>query len=373
MNLDKEIEEVKRTVTTDAYQMSIGEILNLYSEGDLIINPAFQRLFRWTLTQKSRFIESILLGIPIPSIFVFETAEGQWELIDGLQRVSTVLEFAGVLDPNRNGERVPPSCLEATTYLPSLHNAVWEKNSNIPEAPVQQQKPIGKVQQLAIKRSRIGVEILKRPSDPQTKYDLFQRLNSGGTVANPQELRNCVVVMVDEDAFNEIDRLANFEPFLTLTQINEDQKSSQRHLEYAMRFLVYRYIAYDGKLDVEEYIDKGIVRILTEKLFTNDVKNNFRQTFELILESVGGDGLKRYSEGNFRGRVGLTALETIAVGISANLGQIQKLKEPNKFVERKIVEIWGQNEINEFGRAGLRGTQRIQRSLPYGIEWFRPQ
>ena len=88
MSLPKEIVEAKRSVVTDAYQMSIGEIVNLYKDKDLIINPNFQRLYRWEQHQKSRLIESILLGIPLPSIFVFETDDGKWELVDGLQRVS---------------------------------------------------------------------------------------------------------------------------------------------------------------------------------------------------------------------------------------------------------------------------------------------
>jgi uncharacterized protein with ParB-like and HNH nuclease domain len=91
MNLMTEIEAAQRTVTTDSYQMSIGEIVNMYKDGELIISPVFQRLFRWGLSQKSRLIESILIGIPLPSIFVYEMPNGKWELVDGPQRVSTLL------------------------------------------------------------------------------------------------------------------------------------------------------------------------------------------------------------------------------------------------------------------------------------------
>ena len=67
--------------------LSIGEIVNMYKDDEFIINPDFQRLFRWELGQKSKLIESILLGIPLPSIFVFEKDDAKWELIDGLQRI----------------------------------------------------------------------------------------------------------------------------------------------------------------------------------------------------------------------------------------------------------------------------------------------
>ncbi|WP_062787533.1 DUF262 domain-containing protein [Novosphingobium capsulatum] len=114
-----EINKAQRLVRTDAYQMSVGEIITMYEDNEITIDPEFQRLFRWEIGQKSKLIESLLLGIPIPSIFVFEKDDGTWELIDGLQRISTILEFMGRL---REGDGLrPPSVLEATKYLPSLH------------------------------------------------------------------------------------------------------------------------------------------------------------------------------------------------------------------------------------------------------------
>lgn len=63
-----------------------------------MIRPEYQRLFRWIRTQKTALIESILLGIPVPPVFVAEDANGIWELVDGLQRVSTIVSFFGELD-----------------------------------------------------------------------------------------------------------------------------------------------------------------------------------------------------------------------------------------------------------------------------------
>src|SRR4051794_15520939 len=114
--LDEEIERAQRHVKTDAYQMSIGEVINMFKDGELLINPDFQRLFRWEAGQKSKLIESLLLGIPIPSIFVFEKDDSKWELVDGLQRISTLLEFMGLLRQPVTGEVLPPSILEGTHY-----------------------------------------------------------------------------------------------------------------------------------------------------------------------------------------------------------------------------------------------------------------
>lgn len=66
--LTDEIEKAQRLVRTDAYQMSIGEIISMYNSREMVIDPEFQRLFRWNISQKSKLIESLLLGIPLPSI-----------------------------------------------------------------------------------------------------------------------------------------------------------------------------------------------------------------------------------------------------------------------------------------------------------------
>ena len=123
---------------------------------------------------------------------------------------------------------------------------------------------------------------------------------------------------------------------------------------------------------MEEYVDRGLVTILTDGLLTADTLENFRGTFDIILNAAGPDGLKRFGEGAFRGRVGLIALETVAVGVSANLDAIRKSANPNRLVLERIRELWSHPQIAEFGRAGLRGTQQIQRTLPFGVEWFRP-
>ncbi len=365
-----EITSAQRLVRTDAYQMSLGEIVGMYEKEEIIIEPDFQRLFRWNDSQKSKLIESLLLGIPLPPIFVFEKEDGRWELIDGLQRISTVLEFMGALRRPPNGTQ-PPSILEATKYLPSLHNAVWERSELITDTPLEDQRPLEKALKLSIRRARIGVEILKRPSDDQTKYDLFQRLNAGGTQANAQELRNCIMIMVNKGFFKEIQTAADNSTFQQIIAVNEEQIERQRHMEYAVRFLVLTSKEYDGTLDVEEYIDDGIVALAKENhgpLMTSLLV----ETFELLNAAAGRDALKRFENGHFLGKVGLVALEGIAVGIAKNLREIKAMASPVEFARRKIEGFWSQPQTASFTSPGLRGTTRIQRTVPFGEVWFRP-
>lgn len=369
MSLTDEIESGRRHVSTDSYQLSVGEVVNMYRDNEIVISPDFQRLFRWSIYQQSRLVESILLGIPIPPIFVFETQDGSWELIDGLQRLSTILKFMGMLKEPDSDEVLEPEPLVATKYLGSLEGAVWEAGlcSHLPALLT----PIEKSEQLSIKRSRLGVQILKRPSDAGTKYDLFQRLNSGGSDANSQELRNCLVVMVNSDAFHSMKNLSCDEKFVDVIQVNESQKSKQKDIEYVMRYIVYTFSEYDGKRDVEEYIDEEIVKI-SNNFDSDKISENFCATFSLLHEALGGDALRRKDGNRFVGAVGLRSFETIAVGVARNLPKILKLENPVGFVKSKVEEIWLEPKMDEFSASGLRGTQRIQRTVPFGAGWFDP-
>src|SRR6056297_2535887 len=80
-------------IRTESVDFSFGELLNLHRDKEIVIRPDYQRLFRWSNEQRSRLIESILLKLPIPPIFLIEDEEGVLELIDGLQRTSSVLQF----------------------------------------------------------------------------------------------------------------------------------------------------------------------------------------------------------------------------------------------------------------------------------------
>lgn len=369
--LTEEISSAQRLVRTDAYQMSVGEIVSMYEGRELIIDPEFQRLFRWEVSQKSKWIESIFLGIPLPSVFVFEKDDGSWELIDGLQRISTILEFMGKLR-NPDGGIEPPSILEATKYLPSLHNAVWERSNLIQDVPPFQQNEIEKTHQLAIRRARLGVEILKRPSEDQTKFDLFQRLNAYGTQANPQELRNCIMLMVNKEYFRAVKRAADKDAFRTvIAATTEEQIEKQRHMEYAVRFLVHTSIPYDGKLDVEEYIDDSIVKLASAN--NGQVAESLiDDTFDLLNGVEGGNILRRFENGRYVGKVGFVGIEGIAVGVAKNLNAILALQDPVDFVRQKSKAFWSQPEAASFTSPGLRGTTRIQRTVPFGERWFQP-
>jgi hypothetical protein len=363
--LKEEIDEAKRAVNTDTVQITIGEVSNMYTSKELNILPDFQRLFRWTNERKSNFVESILIGIPIPPVFVYENGDGTWELIDGLQRISTLLEFMGVLKDVDSGE-IRRSQLQTTKYLPSLQGLVWEQKAD-------NEVPIDKPLQLFFRRARVDFQILKHPSDPKTKFDLFQRLNRGGAYANEQEVRTCSMVLANADFTQALRQFAQREDVSRIFQITPEQKNTQRDLEYVVRLIVHTFADYDRSLDVQEFLDATIVDILTEK-DRAEVMETISWTVETLHRVLGDRALippQDAAEG-IANRFSLRALEAVAVGVARNKTAIMAHAKPDHFVADKIETFWRQPAVADMSASGLRGTVRLQRTIPFGARWFKP-
>ena len=142
-------------------------------------------------------------------------------------------------------------------------------------------------------------------------------------------------------------------------------------MEYAARFLVHTHVPYNGSLDVEEYIDEGIVE-LAGASDGAAAKELMDRTFELLNDVAGKNALRRFEAGHFSGKVGLVGLEGIAVGVAKNLSAILALPKPEHFIKSRMQRFWSQPQTVNFTSLGMRGTTRIQRTVPFGEGWFRP-
>lgn len=363
--LKDEIDKAKRTVTTDSVQITIGEVANMYATSELNILPEFQRLFRWSDQRKSNFVESILVGIPIPPAFVYEKEDGTWELIDGLQRISTVLEFMGVLrDPDTNEFR--RSKLLGAKYLPSLAGIVWQKEND-------DEATLDKSLQLFFRRHRIDFQILKHPSDPKTKFDLFQRLNRGGAYANEQEVRTCSMVLAEPEFTKRLRQFADRDDFKKIFRVSDEQRLTQRGLEYAVRLVVHTYEEFPKGSDVQEFLDQAILKVVGEHQ-SDDVIQRVGWSIEILHRLFGDSALipPGDSQEGIAQRFSLRALEGIAVGLARNRDAILACGDPDAFVLGKVVEFWKRPEVGEMSASGLRGSVRLQRSVAFGAQWFDP-
>jgi len=366
--LTAQLETAKRKVVTDGYEMSLGEVASLYKSGELVIDPEYQRLFRWGETQKTRFIESLLLGIPIPPVFVFQRSTGVWELIDGLQRISTVLQLMGDLH-SPDGGKYAPLVLEGTNLLPGLSGMKWLKSDD------DDNSAFDTTQQLEIKRSRLRIEILRKESDEDAKFELFQRLNTGGSKLSEQEVRNSVLVMLNRDFYQWLLELTEWPSFKSTIQLTSTQLSEQQHVEIVLRFIAYRRRPYLRGLDVNEYLDLS-ARLLAPMTSAERMEEQelFRWTFDSLENDIGQDVFKRWNGAQFGGKFLISGFDAIAYGVAMNSAAIRALDATARrtWMERKVKAIWSDTTFLANSGQGVRGTTRLTNLLPFGVDYFKP-
>lgn len=366
--LQSEIDRKRQEIRSDRYSMSIGEWISLYQQGEIEIYPKFPRFFRWTDYQKTKLIESILSGIPIPPILVSQREDGIWDVIDGLQRLSTIYQFVGILK-DENGKLLPPLTLQKTDSLPSLMGKIWEDS----EHPEGSAKGFTPTQRLLIKRAKIDVNILLKESDINADYVLFQTLNNRGSIATAQELRNFILVSLNPSFYQWMKKLSANENFQLCIALNEKSLEEQYDLDILCRFLVLRKIdenALKQIIDIDTFFTEKIKEIASNSSFNfEEEQAAFEKTFKLLGECMADESLKKYdvNKQKFSGGFLLASFETIALGIGYNYRQYNATCSE---LENKIIEIWSNPEFTSaFGR-GKDARTRLPKLIPLGRQLF---
>lgn len=244
MDISQEIQKYRQEIKSERMDMSFGEIINMYRDKEIIISPEYQRAFRWDQQRQSDFIESILLGIPFPSIFVATNPDGKWELIDGLQRVSTVLAFFNELK-DEDGTSYPKNGLKLVegSMIKGL------KDVTIDTLPLEYK--------LQIKRTPCRVEIILKESEFKMRYELFKRLNTGGEGLSRQEIRNCIFRGLDSRYTDFVAELSNNELFRQIVCISKTSEEKMYYEELVLRYLTLknsgtRY----SQANIQDYMDE---------------------------------------------------------------------------------------------------------------------
>ncbi|WP_312364727.1 DUF262 domain-containing protein [Sphingobacterium sp.] len=353
----------KRTeFKSEGYPMSIGELVNLYERKEILINPDFQRFFRWTDVQKTKLIESILLGIPVPSIFVFQREDGIWELVDGLQRVSTLLQFMGKL-PNKQA-----LTLQGTKYLPALEGTIWGQDDQ-PEDEADNVLPNSL--KLHIKRAKLNFTIILSDTGKNAKYEVFQRLNTGGTYASDQEVRNSLMIMINKPTFTWFNEIANISNFIETISLSDKLIEEQYPMELALRHIALLYYDYSPKIELSDFFNEVVEVILTESAFPyEEYRDKFEKTFALLADLAGDEVFKRYDGTKFKGKFLESAFEAISVGISHNYDSYS-LPADNEVLLAKIKELHTQVEFTRYTGSGSNARTRIPKIIPFAIEYFK--
>jgi len=209
---------------------SLRNILDLIDEESLELAPDFQRLQVWKVRQKAQLIESILLQIPLPAFYFAEDADGSMRVVDGLQRLSTVYDFVKGGSDRSGGFR-----LRELEYIDDVQG---KRFADLP-APWQRR----------IFNTQIVVHVIDPATPPAVKYDIFRRINTGGTPLNAQEIRHCM----SKARSREFLKLAvASEEFASATAGALQKQTRMVDREVALRFVAFRLLD-----RIEEYRELG--------------------------------------------------------------------------------------------------------------------
>ncbi len=310
MTLEEQISKRVGEVRTDSFDMSFGEIANLHINKELIIQPEYQRLFRWSQQQKSHLIESILLELPVPQIFVIENQNGVFELIDGLQRVSTILQF---MEPASIA--LPALKLEGCTLIDGLNGLEF---TDLPLSL-----------RLRLKRSPIRTVVIKKQSQGFLRYEMFKRLNTGGENLEPQEIRNCSARMIGEQGinfYNFLVSLSQDQHFAAcadyLPQPEKDKKGAE---ELVLRFFAAKNFVDGFKGSVRDWLDNYMEGVLlgTLKFDEQTEREAFLSCMKLAHEKLGDTAFLRYKGADATGSLPPAYFEAISIAICSSYEKIK--------------------------------------------------
>ncbi|TSA79645.1 DUF262 domain-containing protein [Deinococcus detaillensis] len=214
-----DIPQHERRVQTSIQDLPVETLVLRIGRGSMILQPEFQRNFVWNTTKASRLIESLLLNIPIPVVYVAEASGGKQEVVDGQQRLTSISAFINGYFPESSGlsKEFKLTGLQVLSELNGKRFAeLSEETQNL------------------ISQSTLRVIVIKAESHPDVKFEVFERLNLGAEKLNDQELRNCVY----RGGYNALlAKLSEYKPLLDI------QGLSAPHNRMADRQLILRFLA----------------------------------------------------------------------------------------------------------------------------------
>lgn len=312
-----EIPKEVRKITTQAYDKSVSDIVRMIDDKDIRLDPDFQRNYVWDNKKASMLIESIILNVPIPVIYVSQEEDDSWSVIDGLQRLSSLKRF-----------------FDGKFKLSGLEILSDLNKSDISTLNLKALR--------MLKNGLLRVIMITHDSNEEIKYDVFMRLNTGSVHLTEQELRNCLYRGTLNKFLKEV---VQNQKWLELMGLKEP------HKRMADREMVLRFLAIWKNWDSANGILNGYKGRMKSFLnaFMNEHKNikgqesnEWKQLFEETVEKV----YHVYGEYGFR-RQGLDGLREKTINraiidvimLSATQHSLEELMANKEKIAQRFIEM----------------------------------
>lgn len=316
---------------------SCADLFRMYTQGILEIQPEFQREIVWKDAAQTRFIDSLIKQLPIPSMcFSLDYKTEKWQVVDGLQRMHTIIRFLS----GEDWELSKLDDIDPRISGQSILNFI-DKNSSL-------HKYFSRIENLTLPITILRCDYSKK-SHTNYLFSIFHRLNSGGARLNNQEIRNCIY----GGAFNNFLKELNGNPkWMMINKMKRTGGFRFMKEEIILRFFTFHdiYEGYDGHLAnfLNNYMNKYKN---PSQSFVANKKSLFENTIDIVYESI--------FEGKVPRKLSISVLEAMLVGVSFNLAFLHK--QPKSRIRAMYQHLLTQDEFSDKQlREGLSGKERVK-------------
>jgi len=292
---DLQIKEMQKQIDYDTKDYTVELMVDKFDKKDFFI-PAYQRGFVWQQKHKTLFLESILLGLPIPFMFFADCEDGRLEIIDGAQRMQTIVEF--------NKNKLQLSGLKKLTKINGFYF-----------------KDLSEAQQRKFLNKSLRIIVLEESTPFSARQDLFYRINTTGMKANDSEIRRG---SYSGPFTTFIEKCSCNEQFVTLSPMSKAREMRHERFEFVLRFFAYLNNYNDFDHDVNVFLDAYLILHLED--FNERI---FLKEFEMMIKFVTQYfpfGFAKSANAKATPRV---RFEAIAVGAALALREKPNLKVKN--------------------------------------------
>lgn len=290
---EEQIKNLRKEIDYTTRDYSIDFLVQKFREDEFYIPDEYQRQFIWDDDKKSLFIESVLLGLPIPLMFFSDTEDGRCEIIDGAQRTQSLEAFMS-------------NDLELTN-LKKLDSLLGFKYDDIPEYFKKK-----------FDKTNIRVVVLSDETTLDIRQEIFTRINTSGVKANPIEVRRGQFMQTDFMRF--IKECSEDDVFLKLCPLSETLKKRYEGQELVLRFFAYlnNYKKFEHRVDqfIDDYVDSN------KDTFNRD---EFLKEFKGMLDFVDKNFPYGFAKSKNAKSTPRVRFEAIAVGVALALRENEKL------------------------------------------------
>ena len=301
---------------------TIGQLVDML-EYDEILMPKFQRLPNlWTLKEKSRFIESLMLNLPIPLFYFAEAEDKKWHVIDGLQRISTLEHFilGDTKKENSISKNKTSFKLENLEFKTEFNGEKWDK--------------LPRDIQRRINTNQVTINLIGKGTPDQVKYNIFSRINQGGVPLKPQEIRTALFQGYKVDFIESLvsEESHQGKAFIKATD-GSIPKRRQEDLDFATRFIAFYILGYEKyEPDMDSFLTLGTKNIPESKKEQEKIINDFNSAMALAFEVFADNAFRKPPENGRRKPINKPLFEVISVHFSK-----LNTEHKNKLIENKKV------------------------------------